>query len=98
MSKFVHGVTLTAWYSVTDTSIFTDPHNRGYHDKGISATVPLRLFLGRDSRTAYRVTLTPWTRDTGQDLSHYQNLPDYIGRNTDILLDKDVRDLYKEGR
>ncbi len=98
MSKFVRGVTLTAWYTVTDTSDFTDPDNQGYNDKGISVSIPIRLFLGRDSRTAYRISLTPWTRDAGQDILHYHSLPDYIGRNTDILLDKDARDLYKGNR
>jgi hypothetical protein len=95
VSKFIRGVTLSAWYSVTDTSDFTDPDNRGYHDKGISVTVPIRLFLGRDSRTAYRFSVSPWTRDAGQDIEHYRALPDYIGRNTDMLLDKDTCDLYK---
>jgi hypothetical protein len=98
MSKFIRGVTLTAWYTVTDTDIFTDPYNRGYNDKGISATIPIRLFLGRDSRTAYRISLSPWTRDAGQDISHFHTLPDFIGRNTELLLDKDVRDLYKGER
>ncbi|MCL1925708.1 MAG: YjbH domain-containing protein [Syntrophorhabdaceae bacterium] len=98
LSKFICGVTLTAWYSVTDTSVFSDPHNRGYHDKGVSVTIPIRLFIGHDSRTAYRFGISPWTRDAGQDIEHYRTLPDYIGRNTDILLDKDTRDLYKKHR
>lgn len=98
VSKFVRGVTLTAWYTATDTSNFTDPYNRGYHDKGISVAVPIRLFLGRDSRTAYRFSLSPWTRDVGQDIDHYRTLPDFIGRNTVIALDKDTRTLYKEKR
>ncbi|MBE0604144.1 MAG: YjbH domain-containing protein, partial [Deltaproteobacteria bacterium] len=98
MSKFIRGVTLTAWYTATDTSIFSDPENNGYHDKGISVTIPIRLFIGRDSRTAYQISLSPWTRDAGQDINHYHTLPDYIGRNTDILLDKDTRDLYNGNR
>lgn len=98
MSKFIRGVTLTAWYTVTDTSIFSDPWNDGYRDKGISATIPIRLFLGRDSRTAYRISLSPWQRDAGQDINRYNTLTDFIGRNTVMLLDKDTRDLYKEVR
>jgi hypothetical protein len=96
VSKFIKGVTLTAWYSITDTSVFSDPYNRGYHDKGISVSIPIRLFLGRDSRTVYRVGISPWTRDVAQDIDHYRTLPDFIGRNTDLLLDKDTRDLYKQ--
>jgi hypothetical protein len=63
--------------------------------RGSPPRYPIRLFLGRDSRTAYRVSLSPWQRDAGQDINHYTTLPDHIGRNTDILLDKDTRDLYK---
>ncbi|MEW6719709.1 MAG: YjbH domain-containing protein [Thermodesulfobacteriota bacterium] len=98
VSKFVRGVTLTAWYSATDTSVFTDPDNRGYHDKGIAVTIPIRLFLGRDSRTAYRFSVSPWTRDAGQDIDHFRTLPDFIGRNTELSLDKDTKDLYKGKR
>ncbi|OPY70882.1 MAG: hypothetical protein A4E57_00197 [Syntrophorhabdaceae bacterium PtaU1.Bin034] len=32
LMKYVKGVTLFAWYSITDTSVFKDPFNRGYHD------------------------------------------------------------------
>ena len=95
VSKFIRGVTLSAWYSATDTSIFSDSFNKGYHDKGISVVIPIRLFLGRDSRTAYRVSLSPWTRDVAQDIYHHRTLPDFIGRNTDISLDKDTRTLFK---
>ena len=95
VSKFIRGVTLSAWYSATDTSIFSDSFNRGYHDKGISVVIPIRLFLGRDSRTVYRFSLSPWTRDVAQDVYHYRTLPDFIGRNTDISLDKDTRTLFK---
>jgi len=94
-SKFIRGVTLTAWYSITDTSIFSDPYNSGYHDKGIAVTIPIRLFLGRDSRTTYRFSLSPWTRDVAQDVDHYQTLIDFIGRNTEITLDSDAETLYK---
>ncbi len=87
--KFIHGVILRAWYTVTDTSDFTDEFNKGYHDKGISITIPLRLFIGADSRTAYTYTLTPWTRDPGQDIAHYETLFDFIGRNTRIYINKD---------
>ncbi len=89
VSKFINGVILSAWTSVTDTSKFTDSFNRGYHDYGISLTIPLRLFKGTDSRTAYTYSLSPWTRDTGQDIDHYTNLFDFIGRDAKIYLDRD---------
>ena len=98
VSKSVNGVVLSAWYSVTDTSKFTDPFNRGYHDKGISVEIPIRLFLVRDSRTTYRYALSPWTRDVGQDVDHYRTLFDTIGRNAGIWLDKERKDIFLIGR
>jgi hypothetical protein len=95
VSKFIRGVTLSAWYSATDTSIFSDSLNQGYHDKGISVVIPIRLFLGRDSRTAYQFSISPWTRDVAQDIYHYRTLTDFIGRNTDMSLDKDTRTLFQ---
>jgi len=93
LSKSINGVVLSAWYSITDTSIFTDPYNNGYHDKGISVSIPLRLFLGRDSKTSYRYSLSAWTRDVGQDVYHYRTLFDYIGRNVGVWLNKDGKEM-----
>jgi hypothetical protein len=89
VSKFIRGVTLSAWYSFTNTSIFHDDKNRGYHDKGILISIPLRLFTGKDSRNSYFYTISPWTRDVGQDIIHYIDLFDFIDRDTKIYLDKD---------
>jgi len=97
-SKFVRGVTLSAWYSATDTGMFTDPFNRGYHDKGISVEIPIRLFTGRDSKTAYRYSLSPWTRDVAQDIDRYLPLFDRIGRNAGVLLDRDQGSAYRAPR
>ena len=90
LSKYFNGVVLSAWYSQTNTDIFTDSYNRGYHDKGISVTIPLRIFTGKDSKTSYVFGISPWTRDVAQDIEHFHNLFDYIGRNTDIFLKKDA--------
>jgi hypothetical protein len=98
VSKFVNGVVLSAWYSFTDTSIFNDSVNRGYHDKGISVDIPIRLFTGHDSKTSYRYALSPWTRDVAQDVDHYRTLFDMIGRNAGVCLDKDRESLYKSKR
>ncbi len=90
LSKFFNGVVLSAWYSQTDTDLFRDSFNRGYHDKGISVTIPLRVFTGKDSRVSYTFAISPWTRDVAQDIDHFHNLFDHIGRNTDIFLQKDA--------
>ncbi len=95
VSKHINGVTIWAWYSITDTSVFRDEFNRGYHDKGIGVSIPLRLFKGTDSKTVYSYILSPWTRDTGQDIDHFSSLFDLIGRNTRIFLDKDRKMLYR---
>lgn len=91
VSKFINSVLLSAWYSRTDTSVFapSDTSNRGYHDKGISLLIPIRLFLGTDSRAVYSQSLSPWTRDAGQDVSHFNPLFDFIGRNTKVFLNID---------
>jgi len=95
VSKFINGVILKVWYSITDTSGFTDKFNRGYDDKGISVSIPIRLFTGSDSKSVYHYSLTPWTRDTGQDIDHFDTLFDFIGRNTKIHVDADRKMLYR---
>ncbi len=91
ISKFIKGVTISAWYSVTDTSDLRDPSNRGYHDKGISVVIPIRIFRGSDSKTSYSYALSPWTRDVAQDVNQYESLFDFIGRNIKIFFDKDSK-------
>ncbi|OPX92441.1 MAG: hypothetical protein A4E58_03354 [Syntrophorhabdus sp. PtaB.Bin006] len=93
VSKFINGVILSAWYGVTDTSVFKDPYNRGYHDKGIALVFPIRLFKGADSKTSYRYAISPWTRDVGQDIDHYETLFDYIGRNVRAFFEKDAKQM-----
>jgi hypothetical protein len=83
------GVEISAWYSITGTSIFKESYNRDYHDKGVSISIPLRLFTGRDNRSTYSLSLSPWTRDVGQDISHFSSLFDFIGRNIKVYIDKD---------
>jgi hypothetical protein len=90
LSKFFNGLTLSAWYSQTNTDLFTDSFNRGYHDKGIAVSIPLRFFTGKDSKTVYHFGISPWTRDVAQDIDHFTPLFDYIGRDTDIYLKKDA--------
>jgi hypothetical protein len=91
VTKYVKGVSLYAWYSITNTSVFKDPFNRGYNDKGIGVSIPMRLFEGADSRTSYNFAVSPWSRDVAQDIDRYQNLFDYIGRDTKGFLVKDKK-------
>lgn len=89
VSKFIKGVTVFAWYGWSDTSGFHDQYNRGYHDKGIGVTIPMRLFEGTDSKTTFDYAIAPWLRDTTQDIYHYETLFNFMGRNTKAYLDKD---------
>ncbi len=95
VAKFIKGVILSGWYSWTDTSIFKDSMNRGYNDKGVMLTFPLRLFKGSDSKTTFSYGVSPWTRDVAQDIDHQTVLFDLFGRNLQIYLDKDKSILYK---
>jgi hypothetical protein len=95
VSKFFKGVTIFAWYSFTNTSVFTDSINRGYSDKGIGVSIPMRLFEGTDTKTAYNYAVSPWTRDVAQDIGHFTTLFDFFGRNSKIYLDKDRSYMYK---
>jgi hypothetical protein len=89
ISRNFNGVILSAWYSITDTSVFNDSYNVGYHDKGIALSIPLRMLSGWDSRTVYKFAVSPWTRDVAQDIGHFNNLFDFIGRNVKVYTDKD---------
>lgn len=91
VSKSFNGVILSAWYSFTDTSVFNDNFNRGYNDKGIAITIPMSIFLGRDSKVAYSFGISPWMRDVAQDIGHAYDLFDFIGRNQKVYWDKDKR-------
>jgi opacity protein-like surface antigen len=67
------GVIIGAWYSFTDSEKFTG-FNKGYNDKGIFLTLPLRLFLTHDSPTRYTYSISPWTRDVAATIYHWQPL------------------------
>lgn len=95
VSKTIKGVKIFAWYSFTDTSLFTDTFNRGYSDKGIGVSIPMRLFEGTDSRTVYNYSVSPWTRDVAQDIDHSTTLFDFFGRNSKKYIDKDKAYMYK---
>jgi len=69
MSRTFRHFTLGAWYTYTDTDIFTSPINQGYRDKGIYLVIPLSIFRDREVPTKLAYSLRPWTRDPGQTVS-----------------------------
>ncbi len=93
LSKSINGLTLFAWYSFTNTNMMSDPDNRGYNDKGIGLSLPMRLFDGTDSKTTYNYAVSPWTRDVAQDIDHFNGLFDFIGRNLKVYWDRDEKEM-----
>ncbi len=65
-TKKIGSIDISVWYSFTDTSVFKDSYNRGYHDKGIMFTLPLKWITGKENKTVYSYAITPWTRDVAQ--------------------------------
>ncbi len=101
LNKDFKGVIISVWYSFTDTSVFDDPYNRNYHDKGIMVSIPLQMFLGRDSRDRALYALSPWTRDVAQDTYH-RDVFDLMDEGSKLMLDKKRNDVrvwedWKEG-
>jgi len=73
--RFDTGAEFGVWYSLTDTGRLTG-FNRGYHDKGIYLRVPWSTFTDRPSRTMLDYRLSPWTRDVGAVVCHWQEVFD----------------------
>jgi len=71
--RYDTGVILGMWWSFTDTDHLTG-FNRGYNNKGISLSLPVRMFLPYDSRGRYSYSFAPWTRDVAGTVFHWQNL------------------------
>ncbi len=72
--RYDTGAVVGIYYSFTDTDVFTDIWNRGYHDKGVYLSLPLRMFLTRDSNQMLNYGISPWTRDVAATISHWQGL------------------------
>jgi hypothetical protein len=47
--------------------------------------------MGRDTKTTYKFGLSPWTRDVAQDINHFDDLFDFIGRNNKVYTEKDKK-------
>ena len=87
LSKYMpNGIEFTGWYSFTNTNMFTDSYNRGYHDLGIAISIPLRIIIGMESKTNFYYSARPWDRDVAQDIGQYLDLSDFLTRK--IFIDK----------
>jgi hypothetical protein len=71
--RFDTGAQVGFWYSLTDTSEFTG-FNKDYNDKGVSIQIPLEMFTDRPARKMLDYRMSPWTRDVGVTIHHWQSL------------------------
>jgi hypothetical protein len=67
------GVIIGGWWSFTDTDDLTS-YNRGYDNKGVFLTLPVRIFLTTDSTKRYTYSIAPWSRDVAATIYHWQTL------------------------
>lgn len=77
LSRDIRGGRVFLWYTRTDTGDFTGP-NRGYADKGVGFTLPLRVFSDHDRPGLYRMAVAPWSRDVGQAVRQPHGLYEFI--------------------
>jgi hypothetical protein len=86
VSRIVRGFEVGFWYTFSDTSNFTDPFNRGYNDKGVFISIPLRIFKFKDTPQTISYALSPWTRDVGQLAGRPLNLYRIIRKRTPFYI------------
>lgn len=67
-------ITVGAWYTLTDTSIFQSPENRGAHDTGVFIAIPFGVFHDHEVPGRFRYTVSGFTRDAGQTVSQPRSL------------------------
>lgn len=79
--EYETGVILGVWYSLTNSSNLSG-FNKDYNNTGIYLSLPMRMFLNRDSPGRYNYSMSPWTRDVGATLTHWQPLYWGVGRLT----------------
>lgn len=68
------GIIVGCWYSFTDTDDLSGSFNRGYHDKGVFLSLPIRIFFDHDSVNRYSYAMSPWTRDVAASVYHWRDL------------------------
>jgi hypothetical protein len=66
--------TLGAWYTKTDTDIFTSEKNRGSDQKGVFIRIPFSVFKDHEVKGYYTYGITSFTRDPGQTVNQPRSL------------------------
>lgn len=92
--RFDTGAQIGFWYSLTDTDHLTG-FNQDYNDKGISLSLPFAVFTDHPTRRMLHYSISPWTRDVGVTIDHWQEvynattdlIPLYFSRDLDRFND-----------
>jgi hypothetical protein len=71
--RYDTGARVGFWYSLTDTDDLSG-FNKDYYDKGIYIQLPVEMFTDRPSRKRLDYQMSPWTRDVGATVIHFQSL------------------------
>jgi hypothetical protein len=87
--RFDTGAEIGFWYSLTDTAQLTD-FNRDYNDQGIFLKLPFATFTDRPTRTMLQYRISPWTRDVGATINHWQEIFDTAADLTPIYFRRDL--------
>lgn len=74
--RFNSGIEAGAWYTYTDGKDITSPGTPSspYHDKGLFMSIPLNSMLAMDTQSTVNMSISPWTRDVGQQVEVPHNL------------------------
>jgi hypothetical protein len=87
--RFDTGAEIGFWYSLTDTSDFTG-FNRDYNDQGIFLNLPFATFTDHPTRKMLHFRISPWTRDVGATIDHWQEIHDNTADLTPGILRRDL--------
>jgi hypothetical protein len=89
--RYRSGIEVGAWYTVTNGHDITSPGSPSspYHDKGVFMVIPLSSMLTRDTQTAPKMSISPWTRDVGQMVLSPGDLYDMLEPANINMHDKD---------
>lgn len=90
--EFDTGIIIGGWYSQTDTNHLKGL-NRGYNDKGIFISIPVRILLTHDSPRRYSYATSPWSREPGATPEHWQTLHGFAGDLTPSKFLSDIQEL-----
>ncbi len=66
--------TIGAWYTKTDTSVFSSPKNREASYKAVYIKVPFAVFKDKEVRGRFTYMITSFTRDQGQTVEQIRSL------------------------